>query len=179
MQPEIQTARPPLLSAPGFAALAGAGVTLAVAPLIATRLGFGLVDDAYISLRYAANWAGGRGLVFNPGERVEGYTNFLWVLIEAAAIRLGADPEAALTVAGFAALAMLAGGVAWLVAAHTLPGRPLAAATAGLLVALHPWCWPGRPRGSRRPCSQGSPSPRSPREAVGRARFTRRPPDSC
>jgi len=38
-------------------------------------------DDAFISFRYAKNLVEGRGLVFNPGERVEGYTNFLWVMI--------------------------------------------------------------------------------------------------
>lgn len=44
-------------------------------------------DDAYIGMRYAGNLAGGDGLVFNPGERVEGYTNFLWVIILAAAAK--------------------------------------------------------------------------------------------
>jgi hypothetical protein len=38
-------------------------------------------DDAYISYRYAQNALSGDGLVFNAGERVEGYTNFLWVLL--------------------------------------------------------------------------------------------------
>ena len=38
-------------------------------------------DDAYISFRYAENLALGRGLVWNEGERVEGYTNFLWTVI--------------------------------------------------------------------------------------------------
>lgn len=38
-------------------------------------------DDAYTSFRYAKNFAEGNELVFNPGERVEGYTNFLWVMI--------------------------------------------------------------------------------------------------
>jgi hypothetical protein len=38
-------------------------------------------DDAYISLRYVDNWVAGEGLVFNPGERVEGYTNFLWTIL--------------------------------------------------------------------------------------------------
>ncbi len=37
-------------------------------------------DDAYISFRYARNLLRGDGLVFNVGEYVEGYTNFLWVL---------------------------------------------------------------------------------------------------
>lgn len=39
-----------------------------------------LTDDAFISFRYARNLLDGYGMVFNPGERVEGYTNFLWVL---------------------------------------------------------------------------------------------------
>lgn len=39
------------------------------------------LDDAYISYRYAQNLAQGNGLVFNRGERVEGYSNFLYVLL--------------------------------------------------------------------------------------------------
>ena len=55
-----------------------------------------LTDDAFISFRYARNLAHGFGLVFNPGfERVEGYTNFLWVLLLAGLNRLGIEPEAA------------------------------------------------------------------------------------
>jgi hypothetical protein len=43
---------------------------------------FTLLDDAMISMRYAKNFAAGHGLVWNTGgERVEGYTNFLWVLV--------------------------------------------------------------------------------------------------
>jgi len=38
-----------------------------------------LFDDAMISMRYAWNLAHGNGLVWNPGERVEGFTNPLWV----------------------------------------------------------------------------------------------------
>lgn len=38
-------------------------------------------DDATISLRYAANLAAGHGLVFNHGERVQGFTNPLWTLL--------------------------------------------------------------------------------------------------
>jgi hypothetical protein len=40
---------------------------------------FSLFDDAMISMRYAWNASHGIGLVFNPGERVEGYTNLLMV----------------------------------------------------------------------------------------------------
>jgi hypothetical protein len=38
-----------------------------------------LFDDAMISMRYAYNLAHGLGLVWNPGEYVEGFTNPLWV----------------------------------------------------------------------------------------------------
>jgi arabinofuranosyltransferase len=38
-----------------------------------------LFDDAMISMRYGQNLAGGYGPVWNPGERVEGFTNPLWV----------------------------------------------------------------------------------------------------
>lgn len=45
---------------------------------------FSLFDDAMISMRYAKNLAAGHGLVWNPGgERVEGFTNPLWVIIMA------------------------------------------------------------------------------------------------
>jgi arabinofuranosyltransferase len=39
------------------------------------------VDDAYISFRYGRNMMKGLGLVYNGGEYVEGYTNFLWTVI--------------------------------------------------------------------------------------------------
>ncbi len=39
------------------------------------------VDDAYISFRYADHFARGAGLSYNPGEFVEGYSNFLWVVL--------------------------------------------------------------------------------------------------
>lgn len=38
-------------------------------------------DDAFTSLRYVENFVNGKGMVFNDGERVEGYTNFLWVML--------------------------------------------------------------------------------------------------
>ena len=54
-----------------------------------------LCDDAFISFRYAQHLSEGQGLVWNRGERVEGYTNFLWVLLMAAAIGAGIAPESA------------------------------------------------------------------------------------
>ena len=48
-------------------------------------------DDAFISYRYVRNLVAGHGLVFNPGERVEGYTNFMWIILLAVFTRLGLD----------------------------------------------------------------------------------------
>src|SRR6266550_3321989 len=58
------------------------------------------VDDAYISYRYARNFARGLGLVYNPGERIEGYTNFLWTLLIGFGFKLHLDPEAVAKIAG-------------------------------------------------------------------------------
>ncbi|MGB3977301.1 MAG: hypothetical protein WBM02_08025 [bacterium] len=57
-------------------------------------------DDAWISFRYAENLVKGNGLVFNPGERVEGYTNFLWTILMSGPIALGLDPVPASKILG-------------------------------------------------------------------------------
>ena len=46
-------------------------------------------DDAFITFRFSRNLARGEGLVFNPGEQVEGYTNFLYAVVHALPERLG------------------------------------------------------------------------------------------
>ncbi len=78
----------------GLAILLLAGLVLL---LLHARIYAFLTDDAYISFRYARNFAEGHGLVFNPGvaERVEGYSNLLWVLVLALLDRLGVAPERA------------------------------------------------------------------------------------
>jgi arabinofuranosyltransferase len=58
------------------------------------------VDDAFISFRYAEHWSEGIGLVFNRGERVEGYTDFLWVALMAGLHAAGADLESGAKVLG-------------------------------------------------------------------------------
>lgn len=72
------------------------------AGLVAALLAFGWLlwanalffhDDAYISLRYARNLAEHGQIVWNLGERVEGYTNFLHVILSAALMRLGLTAE--------------------------------------------------------------------------------------
>lgn len=49
------------------------------------------LDDAFITFQYARNVADGNGLAFNPGEVVEGYSNFLWVILLATVRLLGGD----------------------------------------------------------------------------------------
>jgi arabinofuranosyltransferase len=50
-----------------------------------------MLDDSFISFRYADNMARGFGPVYNIGERVEGYTSFLWVVLLGLGKRLGCD----------------------------------------------------------------------------------------
>lgn len=84
-----------------------AGLSLALFAALCLRYDI-VQDDAYISLVYSKNLVAGEGLVFNPGERVEGYTNFLWVLLLALPHALGLDAVAATRVLGvLAALALL------------------------------------------------------------------------
>lgn len=52
------------------------------------------IDDANIFLNYAHHFAKGEGFVFNTGgERVEGFTSMLWVLICSAFYKLSSRPE--------------------------------------------------------------------------------------
>jgi poly-gamma-glutamate capsule biosynthesis protein CapA/YwtB (metallophosphatase superfamily) len=92
-------------------------------------------DDSWISFRYGRNWVMGEGLVFNPGERIEGYTNPLWTLLMA--------PFAAVTdpmpwAAGFGVLATIVALVCVVDATRRLGGSMWAAAAAGALYAVWP-----------------------------------------
>ena len=49
------------------------------------------VDDAFIVYRYADRLAHGAGFTFNPGERVEGVTCFLWTIALAPFALAGID----------------------------------------------------------------------------------------
>lgn len=46
-------------------------------------------DDSFITYRYVKNFTDGHGLVFNIGEKVEGYTCFLWVMLLAGVKSIG------------------------------------------------------------------------------------------
>ncbi len=111
--------------------LAGLAALFAIGIARAVQLAW-VCDDAFISLRYAENLVAGHGLVYNPGERVEGYTNLLWTLLLAAWLRAGVDPIRAAELPGIAAYAGLALVLAWESWRRSrAPGRaflPLAAA---------------------------------------------------
>ncbi len=77
----------------GVSPVALAGLAVAAAVLILHALHFDFInDDAFISFRYADNLVRHGELTYNPGERVEGYTNFLWTLMIAGVMALGGDP---------------------------------------------------------------------------------------
>jgi arabinofuranosyltransferase len=72
-----------------------AAVAIGVGLLVHLRQWAFWCDDAFISFRYAHNLGQHGELVYNlaPYERVEGYTNFLWVLILGLFDALGLVPE--------------------------------------------------------------------------------------
>jgi arabinofuranosyltransferase len=93
---EVWDDSPALLLAIGAALLAFAvawrfrqfpwGRFVAVSTVIGIAAGNALLfrtnaEDAFITYRYASNLADGHGPVFNIGERVEGYSNFLWMIL--------------------------------------------------------------------------------------------------
>ncbi|OGF15265.1 MAG: hypothetical protein A2W00_06665 [Candidatus Eisenbacteria bacterium RBG_16_71_46] len=84
-------------------------------------------EDAYITFRYARNFAAGHGLVYNPGEHVFGFSSPLWTLWSALGIRLTGEP------------------VAW-VRATSLAGDLVTLLMMGALLARHAsaaaaWCF--------------------------------------
>ncbi len=92
-----------------------------VAALAHTALLWNLCEDAYISFRYGRNLASGHGAVFNPGEvsPVEGYSNFLWVLLSAMVEGVGASSPR--WVPGVSALlALVLVGAVYRTARHSL-----------------------------------------------------------
>ncbi|MEO0820813.1 MAG: hypothetical protein AAF074_10365 [Pseudomonadota bacterium] len=97
-------------SGPGTSVLSGSAATTLLAALILAVfvvhfLFLAVVaEDAFISFRFAQNVAGGHGFLWNIGEApVEGYTNFLWVVIAAGLIATGLDVALFSQVIGFLA----------------------------------------------------------------------------
>jgi len=100
-------------------------------------------DDAFISFRYAENLVSGDGLVYNAGERVEGYSNLLWTLMLATAVQLGVPIVLAaqgLGILTYATLALCLAHRSW--SRHRslgLPFLPLAAALVLVSSDFHEW----------------------------------------
>lgn len=59
-----------------------------------------MVDDAFISLRYVRNALQGHGLVYNIGDKVEGFTSPLYILLTYILGRFGLDPVLASKILG-------------------------------------------------------------------------------
>lgn len=97
-------------------------------------------DDAFISFRYARHLVENGELVFNPGERVEGFTNLLWTLWIAVGLAVGAPAAGWATAWG---LAFYAGVLVLLGRFHLELCRRLGAPRfslplGALVAALHP-----------------------------------------
>jgi arabinofuranosyltransferase len=105
--------------------------TVIVGCLVGAYLNRFVQDDAFITFRYADNWLRGEGLVYNPGEPpVEGYSNFLWLLLMAGFMKLGVDPVLASQAVGLVAFA------GTLVVLHRIGTRVLGSPAPALLVCL-------------------------------------------
>lgn len=100
-------ARTPVPRLPGGVLRAGLVALLCLLGLALATERRWLCDDAFISYRYADNLIRYGELVFNPGERVEGYTNFLWTILLAAAGAPGFDRPTTSQVLGLASFALL------------------------------------------------------------------------
>jgi hypothetical protein len=94
-----------------------------------------VVDDAFISLRYAYQLTHGEGLVYNVGEHVEGYSNFSWVMLLALFLRLGWS-----AITGIKCVGLLAGlgtlVVTYALARRLFRDRPTGALEACLAAGL-------------------------------------------
>ena len=116
--------------------VAWAGIALALVVLaLHVRTYFFLTDDSFISFRYARNLVQGHGLVFNPGaERVEGYTNLLWVLLLAGFAAIGLPMEHMASVLSIAATFALFGIVVRFAWVRLPAGQKWIAAIPGLFL---------------------------------------------
>lgn len=122
-----------------------AAVALAFLAVAFFRKGEVMVDDAFITFRYAENLAAGKGLCFNEGERVEGYSNLSYTLLLAVAPVLGVSTllaaqaiGGAAAVAGLLAMPGLARGLG------SSPWRGVGAAIAVGVTATHAnWAFRG------------------------------------
>ncbi len=101
-----------------------------------------ITDDAYISFVYARNFAEHHELVFNLGQFVEGYTNFLWTVLLGLGMMVDIPPELSAKV--LAAICAVVTLVAAFVTTERALGRktPWAVLPAALLASSSGFaCW--------------------------------------
>jgi len=94
-----------------------------------------LVDDAFITFRYAENLAAGHGLVFNPGQAVLGTSSPLMAILLGLLKLVGADVPLAARGIGLISV------IAVVLLCQRLAARPLGtigAAAVAMCLALHP-----------------------------------------
>jgi hypothetical protein len=94
-----------------------------------------LIDDAYITFRYAANFANGAGFVYNPGEWVMGTTAPGYgLLLGVIAVFTGAEAIPSIArVVNLVCVLVAAGSVGYIVR-HTGGGMIVAALAAGIVL---------------------------------------------
>ena len=125
-----------------------APILLLLAPAVALYVAFiarspidevyALFDDAMVSMQYADNLVAGRGLTWSGGERVEGYSNFLWTLAMGGVHLLGLpDSTVSLPVMVLGAVVLVLGAlVVRRIVLVLAPEASAAALAAMTLVAL-------------------------------------------
>jgi len=134
-----------------LAYLAYAGVYIFSTSFIMNEVRFfTLFDDAMISMRYARNLAEGYGLVWNPGgDKVEGFSNGLWMLFMALIHLLPLEISKTSVVVQAAGAACLAANcivvhrLAALLPGATARVALAAAVVTGLYLPLNAWGWLG------------------------------------
>jgi arabinofuranosyltransferase len=96
------------------------------------------VDDPYIALRFAVNLLHHGELSFNPGQRIEGCSSLLWVLLHVLAFKItGAVPDAARAIDTSAVLS----GACSLIEVILLARLAVSERRAGNDKAAAAWCW--------------------------------------
>ncbi len=143
--PEGHAAAPPVgpkaatPNAPGAAGLPWWVFAVAVVPWAAfVWRYFFVVDDAFITYRFSRNLARGHGPRYNLGDGapVEGYSDFLWMLLAAVPEAAGASPWLVMPwVSAALGLVTLLGVIVTL---GRLGAAPMAVATSGLFLATFP-----------------------------------------
>jgi len=98
----------------------------------------GVFEDAFISFRYAYNLAAGHGLIFNAGEHVWGYSNFLWTVLLALGLICG-FPIAALAkyLGVFSATVIITALFCWFLKQDRRHTWPALAASLLLVTSTH------------------------------------------